>query len=145
MTWWAQLWLDALVRDAAAEPCRPWTWPTLTMRHPLYDLVRPDDGSVGADRADDGGGPGPGRSGPDRFARAIEVVVAGYGWERLRRAALVGPNREVAAWMDEGCFARWTLGTNPEVSDLLAALRSLLPPDAVGAVAAVLDRWGVLA
>jgi hypothetical protein len=134
MTWWAQLWLDALLRDAAVEPGRSWTWPALMASHPLYDLLHPLDG-----------GDGDGLLGPDRFARAIEVVVAGYDWERLRRAGLVGPNRDLAAWMDEGCFARWTLGTNPDVSDLLAALQSLLPPDVVGPVAAVLDRWGVLA
>jgi len=128
MTWWAQLWLDALLRDVAAEPRRCWTWPALVARHPFHDLLHPADGAEGA----------------DRFARAIEGVVAGYDWERLRRAAPAGPDREMAAWMDEGCFARWTLSTNPEVPDLLAALQSLLPPETVGPVSSVLDRWGVL-
>jgi hypothetical protein len=45
--------------------------------------------------------------------------------------------------MDEGCFARWTLAARPDVVDLFAALRSVLPGTAVRSVAAVLDRWGV--
>jgi len=126
LAWWAQLWLDAILRKAALDPGRAWTWPELLAAHPLCDLVDPVDG-------------------PDRFARAIEVVVAGYDWERLRQVGLAGPDRELAAWMDEGCFARWTLGLNPDVPDLLAAVRSLLPAEAVGPVAAVLDRWGVAA
>jgi hypothetical protein len=105
--------------------------------HPLDDLVRPGNEPAGGHGAD---GPG-----PDGFARAIEAVVDRYDWERLRRVGLTGPDREVAAWMDEGCFARWTLGRNPEVPDLLAALRSLLPPEAVAPVATALDRWGIVA
>lgn len=126
MAWWAQLWLDAILREAAGAPRRSWTWPDLMTLHPLCDLLPPVDGS-----------------GADHFARAIETVVAGYDWERIRRVGLAGADRETAAWMDEGCFARWTLGLRPEVPDLLAALQSLLPPEAFGTVAAVLDRWGV--
>jgi hypothetical protein len=142
MAWWAQLWLDAILREAAIEPERAWTWPELMALHPLCDLLgtAPEPGE-----ADVAHGAGDGAElDPDRFARAIEVVVAGYDWERLRRAGLAGPGRDITAWMDEGCFARWTLGLHPEAPDLLAALQALLPPEASGPISGVLDRWGVV-
>jgi hypothetical protein len=172
LAWWAQLWLDGLLRDALAVPGRVWTWGDVLVRHPLHDLLDPDPDSddcstIGlADRLDLDADPAAGpavcadadrggvhehrsRCGPDdapvRFADAITSVVGGHGWDRIRRASAVGPGGEHAAWMDAGCFARWTLGKNLELPVLLAELRSVLPTPMVRSVAATLGRWELLA
>jgi hypothetical protein len=127
LLWWAQLWLDALLQQAAEAPGRPVPWTELVAHHPLHDIVDDDIATLG----------------PAGFARAVQTVAARYDWERLRRIGLAGTGREIAAWMDEGCFARWTLGARPDVRDLLAALGSVLPGTAMRSVTAMLDRWGV--
>lgn len=57
-----------------------------------------------------------------------------WTWEKLRRAAVrdnwawMMVDRELAAWMDDGMFARWILDTLPSPEDVLAELRPRLAP-----------------
>lgn len=51
-------------------------------------------------------------------------------------APLIDP--EGAAWMDDGCFARWVLGGLPSTDELLDAIDVLLPPARARAVRSAL-------
>jgi hypothetical protein len=52
----------------------------------------------------------------------------------------VGP--DVAAWMDDGMFARWLLGSRPDPVDVVVDLVDLLPPPLTRGVVEALQAWG---
>jgi hypothetical protein len=59
-----------------------------------------------------------------------------WTWEALRRAAVrenwarMMVERDLAAWMDDGMFARWIIDSLPAPEDVLAGLRPHLAPSA---------------
>lgn len=129
---WSLLWLDRVV-DAAAggrPGDRPATWPTLAQLHPAASLSLPGDLSGAALR-------------PAALAGAAARLTAAWPWSRLRAepSALPlpasAPSPGLAAWMDDGMWARWLLSHLPAADDMLSAVRGLLPPALAETVAGV--------
>jgi hypothetical protein len=65
-------------------------------------------------------------------------------WERLRRLH-ASRGDELAAWMDDGMFARSMVHGHPLVADLMKRAARRLTPDARARVEATLELWGLLA
>jgi hypothetical protein len=149
VAWWLAVWLDRVVRallddppggsPTAGEP-PPRTWDGVASRHPAASAV---DGGRGVE--------------PARLAAATCDLAGRWPWARLRTGpgpALAGvgagaasshdhlrslPPPDIAAWMDDGMFARWCAGALP---DLLDACAHLLPPGVWGAVDAAVTAAG---
>jgi hypothetical protein len=70
-------------------------------------------------------------------------------WEVLRKLASRGRrvasdlSPDVAAWMDEGMFARWVLGELPPYELLLEDARRAATPEAFTQVCRLLRKWGL--
>jgi hypothetical protein len=129
LRWWAAKWLDTLVAEPALESVRH--EPQLVASFP-------------------GGAP----FGPSHDLAALEhhgrLLEASCPWPALRHAAaagaidVAGVPAEVAAWMDDGMFARWAVGETPTCEAGLAELRTRLEPRLAGRLDTLLRRWGVL-
>ena len=107
---------------------RPTTWPALARLHPA---AGPHGDPTGAALP------------PVELAAAAGMLAAAWPWHRLRGdpgAVPVPGARPVsglAAWMDDGMWARWLLSHLPAVDDLLSAVGALLPPSLGRTVAGV--------
>jgi hypothetical protein len=117
------VWLDRVMAMAATDPGRP-DWAAAARAHPALE----DDDE-------------PPCLHPRALAAAAVEHADRHPWPALRtqpwqtglgRAA---PSARLAAWMDDGSFARWTLASLPSTADLLADLGRLLSPGVVDAVA----------
>jgi hypothetical protein len=70
---------------------------------------------------------------PVALAAAARDLAEAWSWARLRQDPSVAdvpgppPAPELAAWMDDGMWARWLLARLPAVDDLLTAVRALVP------------------
>lgn len=117
---WTAAWLDRVVERAgrADAAARLRSWPAVVELH------------AAAGRAGDGRATVPD---PEALARAAHAFARAWPWARLRADPAVvdvpGPplSPELAAWMDDGMWARWLLSRLPATDDLLAAVRALLP------------------
>lgn len=128
---WTLLWLDRVV-DAAAgggPRARPTTWPALARLHPA---AGPHGDPTGAALH------------PVALVAAAGALDAAWPWHRLRAdpgaVPLPGAGPAppgLAAWMDDGMWARWLLSHLPAADDLLSAVRALLPPALAQTVAGV--------
>ena len=127
--WWAVDWLDAVLDarlpGAVAAPgrgpgrprctrCRARSRPTARRRSSRTS-------------ARDG-------AGLDWSAHPAPSVGAGSG-----PRCPIGP--ELAAWMDDGMFARWLLGSRPDPVDVVVDLVDLLPPAVTRGVVEALQAW----
>ena len=111
-------WLDRVLDEIlATDPGTRPPWPALSARHPLA-----------AGRVVD----------PHELCARTDALP--HGWETLRRAAtsaaLAGPvmSSALAAWFDEGSFARHLLSTTGDGAELLADVLALLAPADAGRV-----------
>jgi hypothetical protein len=131
IVWWAIDWLDALLDQACREPGRRWNWSHVSALHPLAGLLPPDS--------------------PASLVAHVVERSEGLDWSDLRLAAAdtaladgppcpIGP--DLAAWMDDGMFARWLLGSRPEPVDVVVDLVDLLPPPLTRGVVEALQAWG---
>lgn len=115
----AVAWLAAVL-DAGHRSSRLLSWSEVSRLHPVATLV------AGDARADCS----------DLLPALTRVAGAAWSWGDLRReiqdfdalGELVDP--ELAAWMDDGMFARWVLAALPSADELLASVRPLLVPSA---------------
>jgi hypothetical protein len=125
----AAMWLTSV---AASD--RRLTWAEAVMLHPAMQVLR-------------SGGHRPqveelvscGRS----LARAMP-----WGELRLRAAAGVrdggvGVSADLAAWMDDGMFARWVLGGLPPFTPLLRRCRAVLAPEVLRRLRRTLRAWNL--
>jgi hypothetical protein len=112
-------WLAAIFERAQGAR-RPLSWSDVARLHPVARVIGGDlDGS-----------------GSPSVAGIVRAAGSAWSWESLRHQAaesddlrdLVDP--ELAAWMDEGMFARWVLEGLPSPEEMLAALRPRLSPSA---------------
>jgi hypothetical protein len=117
------------VLDAAGRSSRPLTWRQVACLHPLARACAH---------------PGtPAQPAPQVPALA-GVARATLTWEMLRLHAglwatdLVSP--EIAAWMDDGMFARWVLSQLPDPEQLIRRVRPFLTPSAARRLAHAM-RW----
>lgn len=112
------VWLERVLQHLlAGEPGPPLTW---SMAAAMADPRQLSCASIA-------------RS-PRRLAR--HIVATSPTWSIQRRRACVGqlgaPVRpQIATWMDDAMFARWSLGLYPDLDDLRADVE-LLAPSAVG-------------
>jgi hypothetical protein len=122
---WTATWLDRVVTAATGrEPGRPeLSWAAVARLHPAST----------------------GPADPIALALAAAALAEAWPWHRLRAepsvADVVGavPDAAVAAWMDDGMWARRVAEGLAPIADLLDATRVLLAPavaDAVDLVAA---------
>src|SRR5207248_10475214 len=77
-------------------------------------------------------------------------AVGGEGsWDLLRRLAAKGHelrvdvSTDVAAWMDDGMFARWVLGDQPSYEYLLEEVKRTTTPEAFTQIRRLLRKWGL--
>jgi hypothetical protein len=126
---WTRCWLDRLVDTLAGSggaggrgPGPP-TWHDVTRLHPASSVVTARWSRLGF-------GPD-----ADALADATRALADAWPWARLRADPAVVdvpgplPDARVAAWMDDGMWARWLLAAFPALDDLVDAACSLLPPN----------------
>jgi hypothetical protein len=122
---WTLTWLDRLVDVAgrADAPARLRTWAQVADLHAAA---------------------GPRRD-PVGLAAAAAALAEAWPWSRLRAEPSViegpgpVPRTDLAAWMDDGMWARWLLARLPGEDDLLAAVRAMLPSTLAAGVEAVVE------
>ena len=115
----AVAWLAAVL-EAGDRSARPLSWSQVSRLHPVARLVA---GDAGDDCS-------------ELVPALTRVAGATWSWEDLRRrveefdglGGLIDP--ELAAWMDDGMFARWVLSALPSTEEMLAGVRPLLVPSA---------------
>jgi hypothetical protein len=119
---WAATWVDRIV-DRWGQPHRRQdltTFAQLAILHPAVHEPSPPDVLAVAD--------------PPSLARVARPHAAATTWERLRFAADPLPLPDgpldpwIAAWMDDGFFARWTIGAFPPLAPTVLSLRHQLGP-----------------
>lgn len=125
--WVAGSWLERILLATLRHPARVWDWPALARCHPASGRARP-----------------PSRRQLIQAGRRVEAV----GWGEVRAAAVTGSFEHevtpaVAAWMDDGTFARWLLGRHADPFELLADLAAFVGAADLAAVGEVLDAWGL--
>lgn len=121
----AVLWLQGLL----SAP-RGIAWADAAAQHPAFAWL----GALGR------------RPGCDDLITAGRAIAETLDWPTLRASVaaqaevtLVAPH--LAAWMDDGMFARWVLGRHPALPALLDALEVTLAPAFLGRVRRTLAEW----
>jgi len=113
-------WLAAILEEVHRTD-RKLSWREVVRLHPAAELLGGFDASADLQ--------------PD-LPELIRIAGDSWSWELLRQQAvsdrwakeLVSP--DLAAWMDEGMFARWILGALPGPDELVARIRPQLVPSA---------------
>lgn len=118
--WWRAHWLDALV-SAAAE--RPGEEPD--PGHPVTGALPPALVQALVDEPEICSPTGWGRM---RALAAAPDPPDAPGPAAVREAVTPFVDPAVAAWMDDGCFARWLLDALPSVDELLELAAALVTP-----------------
>jgi hypothetical protein len=142
---WSTQWLDAIVEQVATavatlprgrtrRSAHAVSMPALVGLHPAVTAYDLDPSTLDLRALVDQG----------------HRLAADRDWSQLRRACTTGlwthpsVDADVAAWLDDGSFARWVLGDWPDLEDLLDAVDVLLEPADAADIACTLDAWGVL-
>jgi hypothetical protein len=133
---WTVVWLDDLATRAAGGGLATATWAELVAHHPVLALA-----------ADAGAGPDVLAWTARQIVRAGALLARTWTWPVLREAARSGRDvlgtttPELAAWMDDGLYARIHLAPYPPVDDLLDLLDSVLNPSLAAHLRAVVRAW----
>jgi hypothetical protein len=124
----AARWLEAI---AAAG--RALTWPEAAVLHPALQVLR-ESGR---------------RPQPEELIGCGRSLQRTVPWEDLRRRAAegradaLGVPAELAAWMDDGMFARWALARVPTLPSLLQACAGTVSPAVLQRVRRALRAWNL--
>jgi hypothetical protein len=133
---WTLAWLDRVVEAASQADAgsAPTTWSALAALH----AAAGPPGERAAPAPD-----------PASLAVAGCDLAEAWTWARLRADPAVVdlpgplPSPRLAAWMDDGMWARWLLSLLPAADDLVSAVHALLPPALAEGVAVVAQAaWG---
>lgn len=118
---WAARWLDRIT-DRWGQPDRRRDllagWPQVAVLHPAVGEPAPPDVLTVAD--------------PGSLVRVGQAHAAATTWREVRQrdAPLELPDGPldpgIARWMDDGFFARWTIGAHPPLAATASELRGLL-------------------
>ena len=128
VAWWAIDWLDAVLEAVCREPVAALD---VGARVPPAPAARARSRPT-ARRPSSSSSPG---RAPGSTGRA-----SGSTWApRAAPRCPIGP--ELAAWMDDGMFARWLLGLRPDPVDVVVDLVDLLPPAVTRGVVEALQAW----
>jgi hypothetical protein len=121
MLLWTSIWLDRVL-ERWGRPDRRHeltsSWGQLAVLHPAIHAPSPRDVVAFAD--------------PASLVAVARSHAASSSWSELRRSPVPlalpdGPvPRRIATWMDDGFFARWTIGAFPSAATLAGDLRQLL-------------------
>jgi hypothetical protein len=133
----ALLWIDQLVAAASAGALDRARWADLVALH-TAGLMAASEGDPALDQWV-----------VDHLPRAGVLVAEGRPWPRLREETIrgsttIGIGPELAAWMDDGMFARAILGNLPPLDETLIDLGALLPAACHRRVVETIDAWGLL-
>jgi hypothetical protein len=120
---WAAIWLDRIVDRWAQRDRRPdlSSFAQLAILHPAVHEPSPPDLLAVAE--------------PASLARVARPHADATTWGQLRRAPEPVPlpdgplDPNIARWMDDGFFARWTLGAFPPLSATTLTVRDQLGPE----------------
>lgn len=118
---WTLTWLDRVVDLAGRRAIGGGvgSWPAIAKLHAAAGS--PADDPLGA-------------LDPPGLAAAAAALADAWTWSRLRAEPTVldmpgpPPSARLAAWMDDGLWARWLLSLLPAPDDLMAAVHALLSP-----------------
>ncbi|MEY2565997.1 MAG: hypothetical protein QOE35_526 [Actinomycetota bacterium] len=122
--WLAKCWLERILQRAKRGGRAPkLAWRDAAALHPAIAVV-------GAR--------------PDELATVAPRTATSMRWERFRRLQAAHGDA-LAAWMDDGMFARQMVHGRPPVDLLLRRASRRLTPDARARVEATLEEWGLLA
>lgn len=135
---WTSIWLDRIL-EQWGQPHRRRelvsSWGRIAVLHPAIHAPSPPDVVAFAD--------------PASLVTVARSHAAAASWEQLRRSPLPlqlpdgALEHDVSLWMDDGFFARWTLGAYPSASSMAIDLRDLLGeplgPQLVEVVVALLE------
>lgn len=109
------------------------SWADLASLHPV--LARARAGGV--------------RVPASRLAEVGRLFAENISWADLRWESMTGAapwgievDPEIAAWMDEGMYARWLLADHGAVADLAARVASVVAPACAAKLEACLQQWG---
>jgi hypothetical protein len=135
---WALAWLDRIVETTTSGASRsgPTTWRRLVGLHPAVALLDPAAVPVLATLP----------TGPGALRAAATGLAEAWPWPRIRsepqviRMPWLDLTPRLAAWMDDGMWARWVLSGFPQPDDLRAAVHSLLAEPLAAAVDQVVER-----
>lgn len=118
---WTSIWLDRVL-EVWGQPHRRRdlmsSWGQIAVLHPAIHAPSAADVLAFAD--------------PASLVTVARSHAAAATWDQLRRSPLPlalpdGPlERSVALWMDDGFFARWTIGAFPPAITMVTDLRDLL-------------------
>ena len=128
----AAAWLSSVLEHAIKSPKRL-TWSDVTGLHPLARLLKGDlPASYQGDRSHTGD-----------LDDLVRIAANAWSWREIHSQACDGNldaliDRSLAAWMDEGMFARWLMGVVPGVDQLVGALAAYLTPSAAKRLRSVL-------
>lgn len=124
----AQVWLQAVLASSASR-----TWARVAAAHPASSWIRSRQPPTVDELVEAG--------------RALEAVAT---WEELRLRTAQGGERwallldpELAAWMDEGMFARWVLADRPTLDELVDGLSRSASASVLRRVRRTLQEWGL--
>jgi hypothetical protein len=134
--WWRAHWLDALVSVAADEPGaapEPGQALTGTLAPELVHALVAEPELTG---------PGPAGWARMRALAAAADPPTEPGPAAIRQAITPFVDPAVAAWMDDGCFARWLLDALPTVDELLELAAALVTPGLLHQLRQVSGRRG---
>lgn len=136
---WASTWLDRVLARCAGSPPRAGAlaWGEVAALHPAVTVIAPDDPALAAEAG-------------DHLEEMGNALVLAFGWGALRARCAAGEwpvpgiPPSIAAWMDDGMFARWATSAYPALGVLFDDLDALLPPDVHERMGTTLARWRLL-
>lgn len=124
----AAMWLTSI-----ASAGRRLTWSEAAMLHPAMQLLSRSGGR---------------RPQVEELVSSARSLARALPWGELRlRAAAgvedggIGLSADVAAWMDDGMFARWVLGGLPSFTPLLRRCTAVLAPEVWRRLRRTLRAW----
>lgn len=138
--WWAMIWLDRVFAEAVLEPAHRLSWPEAVALHPFSGT-----GDEFGSAVDHHATTSPGRTFAVRIVEAASTVT----WSSIRSAVASGPDAlahvepDLAAWLDEGSFARTVMEPYLPVPVLLSELAVLLPEGVHAEITAAVRAWGL--
>jgi hypothetical protein len=136
---WASTWLDRVLARSAGSGTRAaaLSWADVAALHPAVTVIAPDDPALAAEAG-------------DHLEEMGNALVLAFGWGALRARCAAGEwpvpgiPPSLAAWMDDGMFARWAMFAYPALDVLFDDLDVLLAPDVHARIATTLTRWRLL-
>lgn len=131
---WTAMWLAAMIVH------HPTTWAEVAELHPVLAMMVSDDETWPSMR----------NEAVEHLPRLATALAGVHTWSSLRAACAEGVWEcddvppDVAAWLDDGAFSRWVMGSFPSIDTLALDALHLLTPTARQRAHAALIEWKLL-